>query len=138
MTKTYTAPFAQSPKTADVAVTAAIASLTSDAPTGVSLLLTAGADGAIVTRLWALPRGTTTATSICLFISRDGGTTIRLKDSETMAAYTAATTTNKPETPFANYSEDRPLRLGANDKLYVGCEVAQPVGVVFNAEYTDY
>jgi hypothetical protein len=137
MAKTFTAPFAQTPKTA-TAVTTAAATVTTDAPTNTVELLTAGADGAILTRLYAIPRATVTASSLLLFISKDAGTTKRLIDSELMAAYTMATTTAVPETSFTNYTETTPLRLEAGDKLYVGNQVALAGGVVFRAEYTDF
>jgi hypothetical protein len=136
MTKTFTAPFAQTPHTASAVVTGA-ATLT-DTPANTILLLTAGPDGAIVTNLSAIPRGTVTASSLVLFVSNDGGVTQRLKNSKLMAANTAATTTAVPVTAFSEYSETTPLRLGANDRLYVGSQVALAAGIVFNAEYTDF
>ena len=137
MAKTFTAPFAQTPKTATAVCTAA-ATVANDTPANTVLLLTAGADGAILTRLAAIPRATVTANSLVLFISKDAGTTQRLIDSELMAAYTMATTTAVPETAFANYSETTPLRLAAGDQLYVGAQVALASGIVFRAEYTEF
>jgi len=138
MAKTFTAPFAQEPKTATAVATAAVASLTSDAPTGTVELLTAGADGAVVTSLWAIPRATVTASSLVLFVSKDGGTTKRLVDSELLAAHTVATTTAIPETKFGNIADATPLRLAAGDKLYVGSQVALAAGIVFAANWMDY
>jgi hypothetical protein len=138
MAKTFTAPFAQTPKTATAVVTGAAGTITGDTPTNTVLLATAGADGAILTRLTAIPRATVTASSLVIFISKDGGTTKRLLDSELMAAYTMATTTAVPETTFAMYSETTPLRLEAGDQLYVGSQVALASGIVFRAEFTDF
>lgn len=138
MTKTFTAPFAQTPKTAQAVTTAAVGSLTTDTPTNTVELLTAGADGAILTSLWAIPRDTVTASSLVLLISKDGGTTQRLIDSALMEAHTVTTTTATPKTAFDSYSETTPLRLEAGDTLYVGTQVAATNGVVFHAEYTDY
>jgi hypothetical protein len=137
MAKTFTAPFAQTPKTA-TAVCTAVATVANDTPANTVELLTAGADGAILTRLTAIPRATVTASSLVIFISSDSGTTKRLIDSELMAAYTMATTTAVPETTFSMYSETTPLRLMAGDKLYVGSQVALAGGIVFRAEYTDF
>lgn len=137
MAKVFTAPFAQSPKTATAVASAAVASLTTDAPTNTVELITAGADGAILTKLTAIPRATVTASSLVLFISKDGGTTKRFVDSKLMAAYTMATTTAVPVTAF-DYSESAPLRLEAGDKLYVGSQVALASGIVFKAEWTDF
>jgi hypothetical protein len=136
MANTFTAPFAQVPKTATAVVTA-VATLT-DTPSNTVLLVTAGSDGAILTRLTAIPRATVTASSLVLFISKDSGTTQRLIDAELMAAYTMATTTLVPETTFSLYTETTPLRLEAGDRLYVGSQVALAGGIVFRAEFTNF
>lgn len=138
MAKTFTAPFAQTPKTATAVVTGAAGSITGDAPTNTVELLTAGSDGAILTRLTAMPRATVTASSLLLYVSSDGGTTKRLVDSALMAAFTVATTTAIAVTSFSTYTETAPLRLAAGDKLYVGSQVALASGIVFRAEYTDF
>lgn len=138
MAKTFTPPFAQTPKTATAVATAASVIGTADAPTNTLLLMTAGADGSILTRLWAMPRATVAATRVELYISKDGGTTQRLIDSEVMTAYTLVASTAIPETQFANYNETTPLRLEAGDKLYVAASVALAAGIVFKAEYTDF
>lgn len=135
--KTNTAPFAQTTKTATAVVTAA-ATVADDNPSNTVLLLTAGTEGAIVSRLTAMPRATATAASLVLFLSKDGGTTKRLIDSELMAAYTMAATTAIPETAFSNISDNSPLRLEAGDKLYVGSQVALASGIVFSAQWMDY
>ena len=137
MAKTFTAPFAQTPKTA-TAVTTAAATVTDDNPSNTVLLLTAGSEGAILTRLMAIPRATVTASSLCLWVSSDGGTTKRLIDSALMSAATVNTTTAVTTTTFSTYTESTPLRLAASDKLYVGNQVALAGGVVFRAEYTDF
>lgn len=136
MAKTFTAPFAQTPKTATAVVTAAT-TITSDAPANTVLLLTAGADGAILTALSAMPRATVTASDLVLFISKDAGTTKRLIDSKLMSAYTVAATTATPITSFG-YSESNPMRLQAGDALYVGSQVALAGGIVFAAQYTEF
>lgn len=137
MAKTFTAPFAQTPKTATAVATTATASIDTT-PTNTQLLMTAGADGAILTRLTAMPRATVTATSLYLFLSKDSGTTQRLIDSELMAAQTVSTTAAIAETAFGNYSETTPMRLEAGDRLYVGGGVTLSNGIVFRAEYTDF
>lgn len=137
MANTFTAPFAQTPQTASAVCTAA-ATVTSDAPTNTVLLLTAGVNGAILTRLWAIPRATVTASSLVIWISSDTGTTKRIKDSVLMGAQTIATTTAITNTQFTNYSETTPLRLKAGDQIYVGSQVALASGIVFSAEFTDF
>lgn len=140
MALTNTAVFAQTPKTATAVASLGVASITTDAPTNTVLLMTAGVNGAILTRLTAIPRASVaSALSLCLFISSDNGTTQRLIDSETMGVQTVSTSAGINETVFANYSESRPLRLGAGDRLYVGTQASQATGgVVFKAEYTDF
>lgn len=138
MAKTFTAPFAQTPKIATAVTTAACGTITGDTPTNTVLLFTAGADGAILTRLTATPRATNTASSLLLFTSSDSGTTKRLIDSATMAAQTLATTAGITSTTFSTYTETAPLRLAAGESLYVGNQVALASGVVFRAEYTDF
>jgi len=138
MSKTFTAPFAQTPKTATAVTTAACVIGVADAPTSTVELLTAGAEGAIVTNISAIPRATVTASSLLLFLSNDGGTTKRLIDSELLAAQTVNTTTAINEVQFSRYSEATPLRLGQGDKLYAASQVALAAGIVFKAEYTDF
>lgn len=138
MAKTFTAPFAQTPKNATAVATGAVGSITGDTPTNTVLLVTAGADGAILTRLSAIPRATVTASSLVLFTSSDAGTTMRLIDSALMAAQTVATTTAITATSFSTYSETTPLRLQAGERLYVGSQVALANGIVFKAEFTDF
>lgn len=138
MAKTFTAPFAQTPQIKTAVVTGAAGSITGDAPTNTVLLVTAGADGAILTRLSAIPRATNTASSLLLYTSSDSGTTKRLIDSVLMAAQTVATTTAITSTSFSTYTETAPLRLAAGEQLYVGSQVALASGIVFKAEYTDF
>lgn len=137
MANTFTAAFAQTPKTAS-AVATAVATITADAPANTVLLVTAGANGAILTRLWATPRATVTASSLVIWISSDSGTTQRIKDSVTMSAQTVSTTAAVTNTQFTSYTESTPLRLAASDRIYVGSQVALASGIVFCAEYTDY
>ncbi|MDH1590672.1 hypothetical protein, partial [Stutzerimonas stutzeri] len=129
--------FAQTPKTSAVVVTGA-ATVADDNPTNTVELLTAGADGALVTRLAAMPRATCTASSLVLFLQKSGQATKRLIDSELMSALTVAATTAIPETVFANVSDSTPMRLEAGDKLFVGSQVALAAGIVFAAQWMDY
>jgi len=138
MANTFTAAFAQTPKTASAVATGVAGTITGDAPTNTVLLCTAGVNGAILTRLWAIPRATVTASSLIIWISSDTGTTKRIKDSVLMPAQTVATTTAITNTQFTNYTETTPLRLQAGDQIYIGSQVALASGIVFSAEYTDF
>lgn len=109
-----------------------------DSPTNVgTALITAGANGARVTKLQAIPRGTVGATQLQLFRSSDAGTTKRLFDSALMAAYTMAQTTEAVTTDFG-YSDDNPLILAPNEVVYPAIGVALAAGIVFIAEWADY
>lgn len=136
MAKTFTAAFAQDPKTFSAVSTTAVGSLTGDSPTNTQALVTAGPDGAIVTKVTAIPRATVTASALYLFLSKNG-TQKRLIASALMAAHTVAATTEIPVVDFG-YSETEPLRLEAGDQLFVGVGVTASSGIVFTAQSTDY
>lgn len=139
MAMTPTAPFAQNPKTLTSAVTAAIAGLGTDAVTGLQLLVTAGANGAIVSSISAMPRGAVTASSLVLFLVKSATPAVyRPIDSVLMAAYTLAATTAIPVTAFPLVTDATPMRLEAGDKLYVGSQVALAAGIVFTGRWMDY
>lgn len=106
-----------------------------DSPTNTALLVTAGANGARVTRVTASPRETVTANQMQLFRSSDGGTTKRFFNSVLMAAYTFATNTAATPTDFG-YSDSNPLILAANETLYCGEGLTK--SVAFTAEWQDY
>ncbi|WP_296232370.1 hypothetical protein [uncultured Pseudomonas sp.] len=136
--KTHKAPFAQSPRIQTAVVTAALASLATDSPTGTELLVPGATEGCIVTRVAVMPRGSVTVSSLVLFVKKSGQSAVRPIRSVLMPLHTMSTTTAIPETVFPNISDDAPLRLGAGDELYVGSQVAQAAGVVFEAEVMDY
>lgn len=139
MAMTFTAPFAQTPRTLSAAVTVAIAGLGTDAVTGLQLLVTAGANGAIVSSISAMPRATVTASSLMLFLVKSATPAVyRPIDSVLMTGYTLAATTAVPVTTFALISDATPMRLEAGDKLYVGSQVALAAGIVFTARWMDY
>lgn len=138
MAMTYTAPFAQTPKTGFAICTSASSSLTTTTPTETVKIVTAGANGAILTALSAMPRATVAASCLLVWVSKDAGTTKYLIDSALMAAHTVASNTAIPATTFSTYSEDNPFRLQAADEIYVGSAVALAGGIVFEAEYTDF
>jgi len=143
MAKTFTAPFAQAPKCVTAVSSNTAAGITTDSISNSTLLLTAGADGALITRLVAMPRTTIGATAAYLFHSNNSGTTQRIIDSITLGAQTLASSTQSSGiilTAFTNISETTPLRLGAGESIYVGIGNTQPSGngIVFSAQYTDF
>jgi hypothetical protein len=134
--------FGKTQKTAYCAVdsvNAVAASDLDDTPTNTVQLLAVGAtSAAMVTKVTALPVVTVVATQLNLFLSKDGGTTKRLIDSQSAAAYTYATTTAPTKTTF-DASESAPIRLGAGDSLWAQARCATPVtaGWIFKAEHTE-
>jgi len=138
MAKIYTAPMAQTINNSTAVLTTATGGITTDAPTNSVLLFTAGTEGSIVTTIEALPRASITTTAIYLFSSQDSGVTLRLIDSILIPAYTYSTINTVPQTVFTNYSEDYPLRLKANERLYVACSVTLASGIVVEARGVDY
>lgn len=125
----------QTPKSGVAVCTTANATY-SDTPTNTQKLLTAGPNGARVTKITALARATNTATELQLYVSYDAGTTKRLINSKLMAAYTVAQTTGQTATDFG-YSDALPLLLSVAAELYVAIGVANS-GIVFHAEWGDY
>lgn len=124
----------QAPKTGYAVCTTANTTIT-DSPTNTQLLVTAGANGARVTKLSATPQGTVTATQLQLYLSKDAGATKRIIDSALMAAYSYTAITEVVTTDFG-LSETNPLFLDAADRLYVGIGVTG--NVAFKAEWGDY
>ena len=140
MAKTFTAPFAQTPRILSATCTAANTTLT-DSPDNTVALLTAGSDGSIITRIDITPRVTVTAAVGYLYLSLDAGSTWKMIDQVTIPAMTVSTTVAAPSVTFTKYSESTPLRLtggGTPARLAVGCSVAFGNGVVFRAECMDY
>ena len=125
----------QTPKSG-VAVCTTANTTYSDTPANSVKLVTAGANGARVTKITAVARATVTATELQLYVSYDAGTTKKLINSKLMAAYTVAQTTANVPTDFG-YTEDLPLQLEANAELYVAIGVTN-TGIVFHAEWGDY
>lgn len=125
----------QTPKSAAVGLTAANATFTTS-PANTQLLVTAGPNGARLTRLWALPlEQINIANNIQLFRSYDAGATKYLADSKLMpTASPGAAVANSP-TDFG-YSDINPLILAPNERLYVAEGQAEAVNVV--AEWADY
>lgn len=138
MSKIFSAPFAQTPRTTTAVCTTAT-TIVDDNPSNAVALLTAGADGAIVTEISVMPRSTATATALYLFLSKasDNYATKRLISSRVMPAITLSVANAVSVTVF-DYTELTPLRLEAGDKLHVGIGVALTQGIVFKAEFTDY
>lgn len=139
MANTPLPAYVQTQKTGSAVVTAAVANIATNTPTNLMPLGdAAGVNGALVTKITAMPRATVTASSLLLYSSKDNGQTYNLIDSELMAAYTFAATTAIPETAFGNISPSSPLRLEAGERLYVGSQVLLAAGIQFRSEGANF
>ncbi len=125
----------QAPQSSNAACSAANTNYTTNPPNTV-LLATAGPNGARVTRISAVPLETlTSAVQLQLFRSRDAGATKSFFESAAAAAHTLADTTEVPTTDFG-FSDDNPLILAPNERIYAAVRVARQI--TFNAEWADY
>lgn len=127
--------FPQTPKANTVNLTTAN-TVYGAAPNNAVLLATAGASGAQLTKLQAIPCVTiATANQLQVFRSYDAGATKFFAESALMATYTMAQNTEAPTTDFG-YSADNPLVLAPNERLYVA--EGQSVSVNVIAEWADF
>ena len=133
MAKTFTAPFAQTPKRIVARVTTGHTTLNST--TNTVLAYTAGSEGSVVTRVAYSPTETVTAGVAYLYSSLDSGSTIDLLRAKAVAANTVSTTSTPAEVDFG-YTEDAPLRLQASERLYVGFSLSKTG--TFSGDAIDY
>lgn len=106
-------------------------------PTNTTLLLTAGANGARLTRLTALPHESTGAVGVMqLYRSNDAGSTKYLFKTVTCTSDTVSGTDGPIELDFG-FSDANAMILKAGERLYVAHSLATKA-VGFFAEYADY
>jgi len=127
---------AQAIQSAQAAVSAAKTTYSDN--TNAVLLVTAGPNGSILYGLTAIPRGVlATDTKVMLFRSQDSGTTLSYIRSVVVAAYGTDAATTKPTLADFGFTETAPLRLKANERLYVGCFAAAANGIALDAQFED-
>ncbi|MDJ0950924.1 MAG: hypothetical protein QNJ94_18590 [Alphaproteobacteria bacterium] len=132
------AVFPQEPKTAGISFAGSSQSTQMDPATvAPTTLLTAGSDGALVTRVEVTAEGTVTAEKVVLWVQPGGSGNWYARTSAVLAAYTQAATDAQgsillvdPEKP------DTYLALAAGDVVGITHHVDQQ-SMVF-AEYRDY
>lgn len=132
--KKDTAAFAQDPQTFGAVLTTAGAASGSDA----TLIFTAGAEGALVSRISVCPVGTVTATGVTIYVEKTGATSKLPKFSLTVPAATYAATAKLPVVVVSDVGEQTPMRLGAGDKVYAASHVANAAGIAVVGEATDF
>lgn len=124
----------QAPKSASAGVTTANTTFTTS-PTNSVLLVTAGANGARVTKLWAIPLETVTANALQVYRSPDAGTTKYLALAATGGSDTVSGTDGPTAVDFG-LTDDNPMLLAASERLYVCTGITKAYN--FHAEYSDY
>lgn len=105
-------------------------------PANTQLLLTAGAGGGRLTRLYALPQESTGAAGVVQFYrSNDGGATKYWADAAPVTNDTVSTTDPPIRIDFG-FSDANPMILQANERIYVAPSIAK--SFAFVAEWADY
>jgi hypothetical protein len=129
--------FAQAPKTAGVAFAAGSNSAVMDpAPAAPTTIVTAGADGAIVTSLVYHGEVTVTAQKVVLWVQPLGTGNWYILAEALQAAYTMATTTAQTAVVFVDKADpNAAIRLAGTDKLGITHHV--DLQGMAAAEYTD-
>lgn len=124
----------QTPKSGFAALSTANTTF-STSPTNTVLLVTAGADGARLTRLEFIPLETVTANALQWYRSIDAGTTKYLAGMATGGSDTVSGTDGST-TVSAGFSDDNPMILQANERVYVATGISKGYHAV--AEWADY
>ena len=125
----------QATRSSSGVVTAANTTYT-DTPTNTVEIFAAGPDGARVSRISAISRVSTGALELQLFRDHNGlGTTRRFFNSRTMPAVAVSTTQGQNPVDFG-YSDNNPLILAPNEKLYAGISIAG--AVIFQVEGANF
>ena len=142
MTVTNTAAFGQVPNIGQAILTAAKSAPLSGSSDAV-LLFTAGANGAIVNGIAAIPRNTlSSAAHIAVYYSTDGGTTNNLIAVGLLAVWTFSATTAPTPLNLANLngaiiSAANPLYVPAGQKLYASSSQSLTDGILVTASAID-
>lgn len=105
------------------------------APSNTVLLVTAGPNGSRVTRVRSTPQTTITACHSQLFRSNDAGVTKFYVHGVLIPATTVDTTHQATPTDFG-YSDDNPLNLGANERLYIAASLSTSIN--HDCDLADY
>jgi hypothetical protein len=138
MALSTTPVFPQQPKTVGISFGATSHSTQMDPATvAPTTLLTAGADGALVTSMVATAESTVTAEKIVVWVQPGGTGNWYVAHSAVLAAYTQAVTDQQGRIRLIDHEKpDTAMRLGANDKVGITHHVDQQSMVY--AEYTDF
>lgn len=104
-------------------------------PTNTGLLITAGLDGARVTRIIAIPLENVTANNLQLYREKAASSSKFMFANQTGGTDTVSGTDGATVIDFG-YSDTNPLMLEAGEKVYVATGIAKSYNFV--AEWGDY
>lgn len=105
-------------------------------PANTQLLMTAGVNGARLTRLYAMPQESTAASGVVQYYrSNDNGST-KLWAGAAAVSNDTVSTTDAPIPIDFGFSNDNPMTLKANERIYVAPSIAK--SFIFVAEWADY
>lgn len=124
----------QDPKSGFAALSTANTTF-STSPSNTVLLVTAGANGARLTRLEFIPLETVTANALQWYRSTDSGSTKYLAGMA-MGGSDTVSGTDSSTTVSAGYSDGNPMYLQPNERIYVATGISKGYHVV--AEWADY
>lgn len=125
----------QTPKSGAAGVATANTTFTTS-PTNTATLITAGVNGARVTKVKAIPLETVTANNLQLYRDLDGsGTNKYMFNNQTGGSDTVSGTDGATVIDFG-YSEDNVIILAPGEKVYCATGISKSYN--FIAEWADY
>jgi hypothetical protein len=124
----------QTPKSNRVNVATANTTFTTS-PTNTQLLITAGANGARVTKIHAIPCENVTASNLQVYRQASGSSNKYLAMSQTCGPDTVSGTDGAFSTDFG-LSDDSPMILTGLEEVYVATGISKSFN--FIAEWADY
>lgn len=130
----------QQVKTFSAVVTSARADLTLETANNAVCLISHDKlpEGGLLKSLTATPRGSVPAAiQLQVLRSRDNGATLYVAKGGVQPVFTQANNVALPSFDFG-YNDTSPMRLQANEELWVATTTSLPVGIVFNAEVESY
>ncbi|MDB6151466.1 MAG: hypothetical protein JWQ44_2914 [Chthoniobacter sp.] len=117
-------------------MTTADTSLTAPSTAG-ALVATAGADGAMVFRLFAKPLGTNIQTVIRVFVN-NGSTVATAANNSLLREWTIPASTAAANSALLDYEIPLNLKLKATYRIYVSVGTTIAAGLAVTAEWADY
>lgn len=125
----------QTPKSNAVGVATANTNFTTS-PTNTAELIVAGASGARVTRVAAVPLENVTANNLQLYRDKDGSGTLKYLFKTALGGSDTVSGTDVPTEIDFGFSDDNPMILEGGEKVYCATGISKSYN--FIAEWADY